>query len=89
MCLDSPLYVFQKDGLNNVNPWLSVVEELAPEVLILVCDHVCDSGECVFGIVHHSVCFFFLFFFKFGVNIPLQVLADMKPSNGVWLTHLN
>ncbi|XP_051726490.1 alpha- and gamma-adaptin-binding protein p34 [Ctenopharyngodon idella] len=33
-----------KDGLNNVNPWLSVVEELAPEVLILVCDHVCDSG---------------------------------------------
>ncbi|XP_048024440.1 alpha- and gamma-adaptin-binding protein p34 [Megalobrama amblycephala] len=33
-----------KDGLNSVNPWLSVVEELAPEVLILVCDHVCDSG---------------------------------------------
>ncbi|XP_067276601.1 alpha- and gamma-adaptin-binding protein p34 [Pseudorasbora parva] len=32
------------DGLNNVNPWLSIVEELAPEVLILVCDHVCDSG---------------------------------------------
>ncbi|KAI7802194.1 alpha- and gamma-adaptin-binding protein p34 [Triplophysa rosa] len=33
-----------KDGLSNVNPWLAVVEELAPEVLILVCDHVCDSG---------------------------------------------
>ncbi|XP_056110415.1 alpha- and gamma-adaptin-binding protein p34 [Rhinichthys klamathensis goyatoka] len=33
-----------KDALNNVNSWLSVVEELAPEVLILVCDHVCDSG---------------------------------------------
>lgn len=33
-----------KDGLNNVSSWLSVVEELAPEVLILVCDHVCDSG---------------------------------------------
>ncbi|KAA0714986.1 Alpha- and gamma-adaptin-binding protein p34 [Triplophysa tibetana] len=31
-----------KDGLSNVNPWLAVVEELAPEVLILVCDHVCD-----------------------------------------------
>ncbi|KAK7152087.1 hypothetical protein R3I94_008429 [Phoxinus phoxinus] len=33
-----------KDALNNVNSWLSVVEELAPEVLILVCDQVCDSG---------------------------------------------
>lgn len=36
-----------KDSLNNVNSWLSVVEELAPEVLILVCDHVCDSDEGV------------------------------------------
>lgn len=25
------------------------MEDLAPEVLILVCDHACDSGECVFG----------------------------------------
>lgn len=33
-----------KDGLNSVNSWLSVVEDLAPEVLILVCDHACDSG---------------------------------------------
>ncbi|XP_030621966.1 alpha- and gamma-adaptin-binding protein p34 [Chanos chanos] len=33
-----------KDGLSSVSPWLSVVEELGPEVLILVCDHVCDSG---------------------------------------------
>uniref|UniRef100_A0A671SJW3 Alpha- and gamma-adaptin-binding protein p34-like n=1 Tax=Sinocyclocheilus anshuiensis TaxID=1608454 RepID=A0A671SJW3_9TELE len=36
-----------KNGLNSVNSWLSVVEDLAPEVLILVCDHACDSGECV------------------------------------------
>uniref|UniRef100_A0A8C1K0E2 Alpha and gamma adaptin binding protein n=1 Tax=Cyprinus carpio TaxID=7962 RepID=A0A8C1K0E2_CYPCA len=36
-----------KDSLNSVNSWLSVVEDLAPEVLILVCDHACDSGECV------------------------------------------
>lgn len=33
-----------KDGLNSVNCWLSVVEDLAPEVLILVCDQACDSG---------------------------------------------
>ncbi|XP_051513082.1 alpha- and gamma-adaptin-binding protein p34-like [Myxocyprinus asiaticus] len=33
-----------KDGLSNVNSWLSIVEELAPEVLILVCDHVYDRG---------------------------------------------
>ncbi|KTF78226.1 hypothetical protein cypCar_00032782, partial [Cyprinus carpio] len=33
-----------KDSLNSVNSWLSVVEDLAPEVLILVCDHACDSG---------------------------------------------
>ncbi|KAL2093272.1 hypothetical protein ACEWY4_010584 [Coilia grayii] len=33
-----------KDGLNSVSPWLPIVEDLAPEVLILVCDHVCDDG---------------------------------------------
>ncbi|XP_076848452.1 alpha- and gamma-adaptin-binding protein p34 [Brachyhypopomus gauderio] len=33
-----------KDGLNGVAPWLSVVDDLAPEVLILVCDHVCENG---------------------------------------------
>ncbi|XP_016125554.1 alpha- and gamma-adaptin-binding protein p34-like [Sinocyclocheilus grahami] len=33
-----------KDSLNSVNSWLSVVEDLAPEVLILVCDRECDSG---------------------------------------------
>ncbi|XP_059421024.1 alpha- and gamma-adaptin-binding protein p34-like [Carassius carassius] len=33
-----------KDSLNSVNSWLSVVEDLAPEVLILVCDHAGDSG---------------------------------------------
>ncbi|XP_026143263.1 alpha- and gamma-adaptin-binding protein p34 [Carassius auratus] len=33
-----------KNTLNSVNSWLSVVEDLAPEVLILVCDHACDSG---------------------------------------------
>ncbi|XP_016143328.1 alpha- and gamma-adaptin-binding protein p34-like [Sinocyclocheilus grahami] len=33
-----------KNGLNSVNSWLSVVEDLAPEVLILVCDHARDSG---------------------------------------------
>ncbi len=49
MCLAKKKFVFQKDGLNSVNSWLSVVEDLAPEVLILVCDHACDSGECVFG----------------------------------------
>lgn len=49
MPLHLSISIFQKDGLSNVNPWLAVVEELAPEVLILVCDHVCDhvcdSGE--------------------------------------------
>ncbi|KAG9341212.1 hypothetical protein JZ751_019651 [Albula glossodonta] len=31
-------------GLDKASPWLPVVEDLAPEVLILVCDRVCDSG---------------------------------------------
>ncbi|CAB1331783.1 unnamed protein product [Coregonus sp. 'balchen'] len=33
-----------KDGLERLSPWISVVEDLAPEVLILVCDRVCESG---------------------------------------------
>lgn len=33
-----------KEGLSCVSPWLSVVEDLAPEVLILVCDCVCETG---------------------------------------------
>lgn len=55
MCLASALFVFQKNALNSVNSWLSVVEDLAPEVLILVCDHACDSGECVFGTTYSVV----------------------------------
>ncbi|KAK2917795.1 alpha- and gamma-adaptin-binding protein p34 [Channa argus] len=33
-----------KDGLEKLNPWISVVKDLAPEVLILVCDRVCENG---------------------------------------------
>lgn len=33
-----------KDGLDKLKPWISVVEDLAPEVLILVCDRVCENG---------------------------------------------
>ncbi|XP_034032296.1 alpha- and gamma-adaptin-binding protein p34 [Thalassophryne amazonica] len=33
-----------KDGLEKLNPWISVVEDIAPEVLILVCDRVCENG---------------------------------------------
>ncbi|KAF3688772.1 Alpha- and gamma-adaptin-binding protein p34 [Channa argus] len=33
-----------KDGLEKLNPWMSVVKDLAPEVLILVCDRVCENG---------------------------------------------
>lgn len=33
-----------EDGLEKLNPWISVVEDLAPEVLILVCDRVCENG---------------------------------------------
>ncbi|XP_027017129.1 alpha- and gamma-adaptin-binding protein p34 [Tachysurus fulvidraco] len=33
-----------KDGLTAVTPWVALVEELAPEVLILVCDHVRENG---------------------------------------------
>lgn len=40
------LSTLQKDGLAAVTPWVALVEELAPEVLILVCDHVCENGEC-------------------------------------------
>jgi len=72
--LDSTLYVFQKDALNNVNSWLSVVEELAPEVLILVCDHVCDSGEYVFGIFHHSV----VCFAKFGCEYTVAGVSRQE-----------
>lgn len=32
------------DGLERLSTWVSVVEDLAPEVLILVCDHVHESG---------------------------------------------
>lgn len=35
----------QKDGLEKLHPWISVVEDIAPEVLILVCDRVCENGE--------------------------------------------
>lgn len=33
-----------KDGLQKLQPWIPVVEDLAPEVLILVCDRVCENG---------------------------------------------
>lgn len=33
-----------KDGLEKLHPWIPIVEDLAPEVLILVCDRVCDEG---------------------------------------------
>ncbi|KAF0041049.1 hypothetical protein F2P81_006947 [Scophthalmus maximus] len=33
-----------EDGLEKLHPWISVVEDLAPEVLILVCDRVCEHG---------------------------------------------
>ncbi|XP_030222652.1 alpha- and gamma-adaptin-binding protein p34 isoform X3 [Gadus morhua] len=32
------------DGLEKLSPWISVVEDLGPEVLILVCDRVCEQG---------------------------------------------
>uniref|UniRef100_A0A3P9KFB6 Alpha and gamma adaptin binding protein n=1 Tax=Oryzias latipes TaxID=8090 RepID=A0A3P9KFB6_ORYLA len=33
-----------KGGLEKLNPWISVVADLAPEVLILVCDRVSEDG---------------------------------------------
>ncbi|XP_010795687.1 alpha- and gamma-adaptin-binding protein p34 isoform X2 [Notothenia coriiceps] len=33
-----------KDGLEKLHTWISVVEDLTPEVLILVCDRVCETG---------------------------------------------
>ncbi|XP_056138082.1 alpha- and gamma-adaptin-binding protein p34 [Lampris incognitus] len=33
-----------KDGLEKLSPWISVVEDLAPDVLILVCDRVNENG---------------------------------------------
>uniref|UniRef100_A0A3Q2DVU0 Alpha and gamma adaptin binding protein n=1 Tax=Cyprinodon variegatus TaxID=28743 RepID=A0A3Q2DVU0_CYPVA len=33
-----------KDGLEKLNPWIPVVEDLSPEVQILVCDRVCENG---------------------------------------------
>ncbi|XP_068458545.1 alpha- and gamma-adaptin-binding protein p34 isoform X2 [Clinocottus analis] len=33
-----------KDGLEKLLPWISVVEDLGPEVLILVCERVCENG---------------------------------------------
>ncbi|XP_036005072.1 alpha- and gamma-adaptin-binding protein p34 [Fundulus heteroclitus] len=33
-----------EDGLEKLNPWIPVVEDLSPEVLILVCDRVCENG---------------------------------------------
>lgn len=37
-------WCLQKDGIEKLQPWISVVEDLAPEVLILVCDRVCENG---------------------------------------------
>nr|XP_057931518.1 alpha- and gamma-adaptin-binding protein p34 isoform X2 [Doryrhamphus excisus]XP_057931519.1 alpha- and gamma-adaptin-binding protein p34 isoform X2 [Doryrhamphus excisus] len=34
----------KKDGLEKLRPWIAVVEDIAPEVLILVCDRVCEDG---------------------------------------------
>ncbi|XP_077372891.1 alpha- and gamma-adaptin-binding protein p34 [Festucalex cinctus] len=34
----------KKDGLEKLHPWISVVEDITPEVLILVCDRVCEDG---------------------------------------------
>ncbi|XP_061531940.1 alpha- and gamma-adaptin-binding protein p34 [Phycodurus eques] len=34
----------KKDGLEKLHSWISVVEDIAPEVLILVCDRVCEDG---------------------------------------------
>lgn len=34
----------QKEGLEKLHPWISVVEDLSPEVLILVCERVCENG---------------------------------------------
>ncbi|KAM9815696.1 alpha- and gamma-adaptin-binding protein p34 [Syngnathus typhle] len=34
----------KKDGLEKLHPWISVVDDIAPEVLILVCDRVCAEG---------------------------------------------
>ncbi|KAG7264427.1 hypothetical protein CRUP_022494 [Coryphaenoides rupestris] len=36
--------VVETDGLEKLSPWISVVEDLGPEVLILVCDRVCEQG---------------------------------------------
>ncbi|CAG5957947.1 unnamed protein product [Menidia menidia] len=33
-----------KDGMEKLNPWIPVVEDLAPEVLIIVCDRVSENG---------------------------------------------
>lgn len=37
-------WCLQKDGLAKLHPWISVVEDLAPEVLILVCDRISENG---------------------------------------------
>ncbi|KAF7667158.1 hypothetical protein LDENG_00074120 [Lucifuga dentata] len=33
-----------KDGLEKLHSWIAVVEDFTPEVLILVCDRVCENG---------------------------------------------
>lgn len=33
-----------KDGLDKLQPWISVVEDIDPEVLILVCDRIYENG---------------------------------------------
>lgn len=34
----------EKDGLEKLNPWIPVVKDLSPEVLILVCERVSENG---------------------------------------------
>lgn len=48
-------WCLQKDGLEKLRPWIAVVEDVAPEVLILMCDRVCENGQFSVTVLH--VCF--------------------------------
>ena len=62
---------WQKDGLERLSPWVSVVEDLAPEVLILVCDRVCESGE-----LDYSLLRFGHFHVHNGITLRLHLKSD-------------
>lgn len=43
----NPSVIFQVSGLDSVSTWLPLVEDWLPEVAILICDRVSETGKAM------------------------------------------